>query len=162
MGGSQSTRKVTVDNENAIQVSQEALDRIQAQLSAKQAENPKAQPIPQYIAPPVYEQQKPQHEYAAEEAYWARRIESLKRAHEKINSGMHMEYQKTIKEANDLFNTVKDDKVASKVAPCQEEKAKVLQCYSTNPNKSLLCSVLVNEFNDCVCKSRVAAVTASS
>lgn len=35
MGGSQSTRKVTVDNENAIQVSQEALDRIQAQLSSK-------------------------------------------------------------------------------------------------------------------------------
>lgn len=35
MGGSQSTRKVTVDNENAIQVSQEALDRINAQLSAR-------------------------------------------------------------------------------------------------------------------------------
>lgn len=35
MGGSQSTRKVTVDNENAIQVSQEALDRIQSQLTAK-------------------------------------------------------------------------------------------------------------------------------
>lgn len=35
MGGSQSTRKLSVDNENAIQVSQEALDRIQAQLSAK-------------------------------------------------------------------------------------------------------------------------------
>lgn len=35
MGGSQSTRKLSVDNENAIQVSQEALDRIQAQLNAK-------------------------------------------------------------------------------------------------------------------------------
>lgn len=35
MGSSQSARKLTVDNENAIQVSQEALDRIQAQLSSK-------------------------------------------------------------------------------------------------------------------------------
>lgn len=35
MGATQSTRKISVDNENAIQVSQEALDRIQAQLSAK-------------------------------------------------------------------------------------------------------------------------------
>ncbi|XP_047033019.1 uncharacterized protein LOC124639597 [Helicoverpa zea] len=159
MGGSQSTRKVTVDNENAIQVSQEALDRIQAQLTAKKAE-PRAQPIHQY-APPAYDHRR-HNEYAAEEAYWAHRIESLKRAHEKINSGMHLEYQKTLKEANELFNKVQADKVSLKLSPCQEEKAKVLQCYSTNPNKSLLCSVLVNEFNDCVCKSRVAAVTASS
>lgn len=35
MGGSQSTRKLSVDNENAIQVSQEALDRIQDQLNAR-------------------------------------------------------------------------------------------------------------------------------
>ncbi|CAH0694926.1 unnamed protein product [Spodoptera exigua] len=159
MGGSQSTRKVTVDNENAIQVSQEALDRIQSQLTAKQAE-PRPQSAQPY-SPPAYDYRR-QNEYAAEEAYWAHRIENLKRAHEKINSGMHLEYQKTLKEANKLFNMVEEDKVASKLPPCQEEKAKVLQCYSTNPNKSLLCSVLVNEFNDCVCKSRVAAVTATS
>ncbi|KAF9803350.1 hypothetical protein SFRURICE_007196 [Spodoptera frugiperda] len=146
MGGSQSTRKVTVDNENAIQVSQEALDRIQSQLTAKQAEQRPPPPVQSYT-PPAYEYRR-QHEYAAEEAYWAHRIEKLKRAHEKINSGMHLEYQKTLKEANDLFNMVEGDKV--------------LQCYSTNPNKSLLCSVLVNEFNDCVCKSRVAALTATS
>ncbi|KAJ8736643.1 hypothetical protein PYW08_007299 [Mythimna loreyi] len=159
MGGSQSTRKITVDNENSIQVSQEALDRIQAQLTAKQAEA-RAQPVQPYT-PPAYEHRR-QHDYAAEEAYWAHRIESLKRAHEKINSGMHLEYQKTLKEANELFNVVQADKVGSKLSPCQEEKAKVLQCYDSNPNKSLLCSVLVNEFNDCVCKSRVAAVAASS
>lgn len=35
MGGSQSTRKLSVDNENAIQVSQEAVDRIQAQINSK-------------------------------------------------------------------------------------------------------------------------------
>lgn len=35
MGGSQSTRKISVDNDNSIQVSQEALERIQAQLAAK-------------------------------------------------------------------------------------------------------------------------------
>lgn len=35
MGASQSTRKLSVDNENTIQVSQEALDRIQAQLASR-------------------------------------------------------------------------------------------------------------------------------
>lgn len=35
MGSSQSARKLTVDNENAIQVSQDALDRIQAQLNSR-------------------------------------------------------------------------------------------------------------------------------
>lgn len=35
MGGSQSTRKISVDNENAIQVSQEAIDRIQERLATK-------------------------------------------------------------------------------------------------------------------------------
>ncbi|CAH2049921.1 unnamed protein product, partial [Iphiclides podalirius] len=161
MGGSQSTRKITVDNENAIQVSQEAINRIQEQLSAKQAEQPQSPPI-QYAPPPNYESQKRQHDNAAEEAYWARRIENLKRAHEKINSGMQIEYQKTLKEANDLFNLVQANKVANKLPPCQEEKAKVLECYTSNPQKSLACSVIVNQFNDCVCKSRIAAVSASS
>ncbi|KOB78663.1 Uncharacterized protein OBRU01_02023, partial [Operophtera brumata] len=123
MGGSQSTRKVTVDNENAIQVSQNALDRISAQLASKQAE---PQPQQTYTAPPPpYYDQRRQQENAAEEAYWARRIENLKRAHEKINSGMHNEYQKTLKETNDLFNLVQQDKIASKLPPCQEEKSKV-------------------------------------
>ncbi|XP_045524222.1 uncharacterized protein LOC123714122 [Pieris brassicae] len=161
MGGSQSTRKLSVDNENAIQVSQEALDRIQSQLSAKTAEQLPSPP-PQYApSPPMYDPQKRQ-EAAAEEAYWARRIENLKRAHEKINSGMVVEYEKTLKEANELFELVKADKIVNKLPPCEQEKAKVLECYSANPNKSLLCSVLVNEFNDCVCKSRIAAVSASS
>ncbi|OWR53408.1 uncharacterized protein LOC116779059 [Danaus plexippus] len=159
MGGSQSTRKLSVDNENAIQVSQEAVDRIQAQINSKQAEQPRQ---PQFVPPPPYYDNQKQQEFAAEEAYWARRIENLKRAHEKINSGMHIEYQKTLKEANELFDLVHADKGVTKLAPCQEEKAKVLDCYSSNPNKSLLCSVLVNQFNDCVCRSRITAVSASS
>ncbi|KAM3960896.1 uncharacterized protein ACR2FA_005037 [Aphomia sociella] len=161
MGGSQSTRKISVDNENAIQVSQEALDRLQAQLNAKKADQPQAPPPPQYTPPPYYDSQRKQHENAAEEAYWARRIDSLKRAHDKINTGMIIEYQKTLKEANDLFELAQQDKITSKLPPCQDEKAKVLECYSANADKSLLCSVLVNQFNDCVCKSRVAAVSAS-
>ncbi|XP_047985148.1 uncharacterized protein LOC125225456 [Leguminivora glycinivorella] len=161
MGGSQSTRKLSVDNENAIQVSQDALERIQAQLAANQAAQPAAPVAPQFVPPQYYESRRQQQDNASEEAYWARRIEGLKRAHEKINSGMQIEYQKTLKEASDLFELAQKDKIANKLPPCQEEKAKVLQCYSTNPDKSLLCAVLVNDFNECVCKSRVAAVSAS-
>lgn len=89
----------------------------------QQNEQP-APPKPQYVPPPYYDTMK-QQEHVAEEAYWARRIENLKRAHEKINSGMHLEYQKTLKEANDLFALVQADKVVNKLPPCQDEKSKV-------------------------------------
>lgn len=39
---------------------------------------------------------------------------------------MDVEYQRTLKEANELFNLAKNDKIANKLPPCQEEKAKVL------------------------------------
>ncbi|KAI5634024.1 hypothetical protein NE865_13274 [Phthorimaea operculella] len=166
MGGSQSTqeRRMTVENENAIQVSQDVLNRIQDQL------NTKASQAPPQEAPPPQVQYIPQEFYygfedrknvnVAEEAYWAQRIEDLKREHSKINASMDIEYQKTLKEANQLFEIAQSDKLAAKL-PCQEEKAKVLDCYSTNPNKTLLCSVLVNQFNDCVCRSRIATLSAS-
>lgn len=89
----------------------------------QQAEQPRQ---PQFVPPPPYYDNQKQQEFAAEEAYWARRIENLKRAHEKINSGMHIEYQKTLKEANELFDLVHADKGVTKLAPCQEEKAKVV------------------------------------
>lgn len=76
------------------------------------------------MTPPQYYEKK-QHDNVAEEAYWARRIESLKRAHEKINSGLHLEYQKTLKEADELFKYVQQDKIANKLPPCEDEKAKV-------------------------------------
>lgn len=97
--------------------------------SLQQSEQPAAPRIapqqPQFAPPPYYEPRKPQQDNAAEEAYWARRIEGLKRAHEKINVSMQSEYQKTLKEAHELFNMATQDKVANKLPPCQEEKAKV-------------------------------------
>lgn len=41
---------------------------------------------------------------------------------------MHLEYQKTLKEANELFDLVQADKVVNKLPPCQEEKGKVIIC----------------------------------
>lgn len=88
------------------------------------------QPVPQkpqYEAPPTYyEPHRPQQDFAAEEAYWSRRIEGLKRAHEKINSTMQLEYQKALKDAQQLYDMANDDKVTGSLPPCQEEKAKVL------------------------------------
>jgi hypothetical protein len=39
---------------------------------------------------------------------------------------MLLEYQKTLKEANELFELTQTDKVATKLPPCQDEKAKVI------------------------------------
>lgn len=89
----------------------------------QQAEQPA--PQVQYAPPPPFYDSQKRQELAAEEAYWATRIENLKRAHEKINGDMHIEYQKTLKEANALFDMVHADKITNKLPPCQDEKAKV-------------------------------------
>lgn len=65
-------------------------------------------------------------ERAAEEAYWARRIENLKRAHENINKSMDTEYNKTLKEVNELFEWAEKENISAKLPPCQDEKAKVI------------------------------------
>lgn len=90
---------------------------------------------PQYDGPPpqYYNTQNNQ-DYAAEEAYWTRRIEGLKRTHERINSNMQVEYAKAMRNAEQLFNMANDEKITGRLPPCQDEKAKVyyLKFYFIN------------------------------
>lgn len=49
---------------------------------------------------------------------------------------MKTEYQKTLHEANELFDQSQRDKIVNKLPPCQEEKSKVClkkqQCLLTS------------------------------
>lgn len=50
--------------------------------------------------------------------------------------------------------------LASQKAPCQDLKAKVVECYKKNPTQTLLCSAEVKEFLNCVNSSRIDAIDA--
>lgn len=78
-----------------------------------------------YPPPPYYGEIMPRQDYKEEETYWTRRIENLKRAHESISKGMEHEYQRTLQQANELFETTEAQKVSVTLPPCQEEKTKV-------------------------------------
>lgn len=39
---------------------------------------------------------------------------------------MDIEYKKTLKEVNDLFEWAEKENICAKLPPCQEEKAKVI------------------------------------
>lgn len=95
---------------------------------------PEQQGQPHYLPPPYFEPPSVKQEKAAEDAYWARRIENLKRAHENINKNMDIEYQKTLKEVNELFEWAEKENIAAKLPPCQEEKAKVISipCFKAS------------------------------
>ncbi|XP_068626578.1 uncharacterized protein [Battus philenor] len=84
-----------------------------------------------------------------EQKYWSGRIETLKTEHQIISKIIETEYEKTIENANKLYNqpTVTDDKI-KKIKPCFNWRAKILQCYENNPRQSLVCSPIVQAFNE--------------
>ncbi|GBP54674.1 hypothetical protein EVAR_47176_1 [Eumeta japonica] len=136
--------------------------RLEEVFANWQTDLQKHQPSPAPSPTPSYDQQIIQKEYASEEAYWTRRIENLKRAHDKAIAGMQTEYQKTLNEANELYSRAQDEKISGRMPPCEDEKAKVIHCYSVNPGRSLMCATVVNEFRDCVCRNRLATVSTMS
>lgn len=60
----------------------------------------------------------------------------------------------------DIKKRFAQETIASKKAPCQELKAKVVDCYKKNPTETLKCSDDVKEFLDCVNTSRISAIDA--
>ncbi|CAH2050330.1 unnamed protein product, partial [Iphiclides podalirius] len=89
--------------------------------------------------------------------YWSGRIESLKNEHQIIAKIIEEEYEKTIDNTIKLNEQRKitQDHI-KKIKPCYAWRAKMLQCYENNPHQSLVCSPVVQEFNEYVESCRVA------
>jgi MICOS complex subunit MIC19 len=50
--------------------------------------------------------------------------------------------------------------LASQLPPCQDLKAKIIECYRKNPAETLKCANEVKEFLNCVNSARTSAIDA--
>lgn len=123
MGLSQSSRKLTIENDendnNVIRISDAVAKRL-AQSAAQKTEaapavvrpaatpalaNPARSPMPQELSDAYYPQftisalemqQQKERELAEQEAYWKKRLQNLEKTHEKINHAIDDEYKKAL------------------------------------------------------------------
>lgn len=47
---------------------------------------------------------------------------------------------------------------ANQIPPCQDFKAKIIECYRRNPSETLRCAGEVQQFMNCINSARVVAV----
>ncbi|KAJ8870226.1 hypothetical protein PR048_029243 [Dryococelus australis] len=171
MGGSQSTRKITVENvdpSDLIQVSDNVVKRIQGaseETAASDDQNkPKAPETPKFSESaniPSYRYgdslpaftslqilQDKEAQLRQQDEYWRRRIEAMKEHHKQLNQIMDFEFNKARQEISELFHHVPS--AVQDVIPCQLEKSAVARCYADNPRKTLNCAKEVHQFSACV------------
>ncbi|CAL7937347.1 unnamed protein product [Xylocopa violacea] len=146
MGSGQSTRKLTIDNEeeSLIELSESVAERITQQMNKANAVD-------------VNEQQKEQ-ELHNQNNYWQKRLENLEQKHSRINDIIDAEYKKA---AEQLYsNAKKTVNIQDTIQPCQSSSGKVLKCYQDHPKEILKCSTLVEEFSNCVDQRRARVIAA--
>ncbi|XP_043256380.1 MICOS complex subunit mic25 isoform X2 [Colletes gigas] len=147
MGAGQSARKLTINNEEDIDVIKVSNAVVQ-QLTRKANET---------ASEPINKQQKEQELYNQDQ-YWQERLENLEKNHLKINSIMDQEYKRA---AEELYTSdQKNVNIQDAVQPCLESSTKVLKCYQEHPKEILMCSNLVQEFSDCVDQRRACVIAA--
>ncbi|KAJ8675159.1 hypothetical protein QAD02_010945 [Eretmocerus hayati] len=172
MGASQSSRKLTITNDeddaNVIRISDAVAQRL-AQSASSAPVDPPPRPIPQMSTgqapittqnvsdcPPSFTisalavQQQKEKELADQEVYWKRRLQNLEKTHEKINKAIDDEYKKALT----IFDDCRVIKAQNAVKPCSENSKKVLKCYQENPRETLRCADLVAQFSSCVDQRR--------
>ncbi|XP_026492570.2 MICOS complex subunit Mic25-like [Vanessa tameamea] len=91
-----------------------------------------------------------------EQDYWEQRIDHLKNEHQLINKIIEDEYKTAIEKNYKLFKTqnMTQDKI-QKLKPCLDWSSKIMRCYEDNLRQPLLCSAVVQAFNDCVTTTRL-------
>ncbi|KAJ2947829.1 hypothetical protein O0L34_g9616 [Tuta absoluta] len=150
---SQDTRRISFDNTFAISpalvihnksmgVGDDSVLDLDALASV--TENRDSLVSPQSKIPPPREQE------SIEVDYWSNRIESLRQEHRLINKIIEAEYEKTLDKASILLKPFNETTSYDAIKPCLEWRSKILKCYEENTHKPLVCSALVNAFNDCV------------
>ncbi|KAE8742400.1 hypothetical protein FOCC_FOCC012087 [Frankliniella occidentalis] len=163
MGGSQSTRNISVVNENednVIKVSDGVVRRLfgdesagsptGTQESLQPAAAVAAQPayIPGYN--PISTAQVRREVLAAKDEsdkYWTKRISSLVDAQERSKKYSEAEYEKALNEVKTIFKT---HNTVHYESPCKEIEGSLTKCYNENPSKPLNCAAQVQAFSDCV------------
>jgi hypothetical protein len=167
MGAAESTRKLTVVNEDmtgVIKVSDQVVKRIKDDLEAKERgqqrassepapDNQRNQPL--FAAPMETLTLRKQHEDQINtlEASWSKRIQAL----EKQNNQL---WKSTTTRLSKDLTTIEEKYTKKRTYEpiCPEIEGKVLDCYTANPSKPLNCSQQVKEFVGCVNVAKRAAL----
>ncbi|KAL7300695.1 MICOS complex subunit mic25a [Trichogramma pretiosum] len=168
MGSSQSTRKLTINNDeddaNVIRISDSVAQRLANEQSKQSDKQEVASPAvrtarevelshtahPHFTISALEMQQQKERELQEQETYYQRRLQNLEKTHEKINTAIDTEYKKALT----IFDDCKVIKAQDAVKPCIENRQKVLKCYQENPRETLRCASLVEEFSSCVDQRR--------
>lgn len=162
MGSSQSTRNISVVNENednVIKVSDGVVRRLFGDESAAPAGGAvESQPAAVVAQPaayipgynPISTAQVRREVLAAKDEsdkYWTKRISALVEAQERSKKYSESEYDKALNEVKTIFKT---HNTVHYESPCKEIEGSLSKCYSENPSKSLNCAAQVQAFSECV------------
>ncbi|RZF44025.1 hypothetical protein LSTR_LSTR007297 [Laodelphax striatellus] len=168
MGAQQSSRRVTIDNEepnNVIKLSEKVVERLKGSIvkeDVSPARTSVKQPAPVFVDQNSYEKtQRPsdneiraQYEEVIKQnnQYWENKVKSLMENHFKIDDIYDSEYKKALKDVEENFPR---SPIKNPTVPCQDKKQVVLECYQKNKGQPLLCAREVQDFSNCMCNTRV-------
>lgn len=178
MGGTQSTRKIGIDNNEhvgVIRVSENVAQRLKNVKSGgnynSSTINNKPSPsselsvnnpnlnnqqfpgnmFPQHFVTSSMIREEVEKELEKNDRYWERKIKSLQDNQNKITSILEAEFDKACKDVESSFPSLAPK---DKAVPCQDYKSMIVDCLKNNANHTLNCSPIVKDFTFCVNNSK--------
>lgn len=96
--------------------------------------------------------QEKERELRENDVYWTQRLKVLEANLAATNQVLEEEYNAAIADVKKRFAT---SAIQQQLPPCQDLKAKVIECYRKNQNETLRCAGEVQQFTDCVNLHRI-------
>lgn len=129
---------------------------VEAPAPPPQAPIPNQKPIIQYVErdpslSSLRVKAEKEKEMAEAETYWRKRFVQQEQEHTALTHLQTNHLKVTAEKLSKMFATEKCPPI------CLEEREAVLQCYKSNPNRTLMCSDVVKNFSRCVHSARMAS-----
>lgn len=96
--------------------------------------------------------QEKERELRENDVYWTQRLKTLEANLAQTNQVLEKEYNDAVTDVKKRFAT---SAVQQQLPPCQDLKAKVIECYKKHSNETLLCAQEVEQFSNCVNLHRI-------
>uniref|UniRef100_T1INE3 CHCH domain-containing protein n=1 Tax=Strigamia maritima TaxID=126957 RepID=T1INE3_STRMM len=168
MGGSNSTRRITVVNDEStgvIKISDSVVNRLREPFATMPQPPPQLPlPTPSRAALPkptvrsedssTKMREDEPHAKGLREHYWREKFRELEKRHAGILKQTTDEFNRGLQTVEELFSN------PTVTGICEEVEAKVYECYKTNPHSSLDCARQVQAFTDCVQAFRLRTLVA--
>uniref|UniRef100_A0A2M4AF17 Putative head-elevated expression protein n=1 Tax=Anopheles triannulatus TaxID=58253 RepID=A0A2M4AF17_9DIPT len=131
-------------------------------IDARAGSGPSSYPNPSQSANSVFHgelpltslqvRQEKERELRENDIYWTKRLKALEANLKQTNQVLEKEYNAAVADVKKRFET---SAVRQQLPPCQDLKAKVIECYRANPSETLRCANEVQQFTDCVNLHRI-------